>query len=465
MTRASLSWTPAIRKSGKPRYLAIADAIAEELRSGKLAPGDRLPPQRVLAERLDVDFTTVARGYNEAQRRGLIESRVGNGTFVCDPGAAAVPARPPRRPRRADLTMNLPPEPDDPLLLARMQRGLSEVAEDLLDLLRYQEVGGAEEDRQAGVAWLARRSLSVTADQVLVCPGAHSALLAVLGVLAKTGDVVCCEALTYPGVRALSAQLGLELIGLPMDADGVDPAAFEDLCRVRAPKAFYCNPTLQNPTAATIPSHRRAELADVARRHGVAIIEDDAYGLLPKDGPPAFATLAPELTFYVGGLAKVLGAGLRIAYLVVPDQRRIWPVSSSLRAANVMASPLTAALATRWIGDGTADEILAAIREESRARQALATGILPPELFRSDPEAFHLWLELPEAWNRSGFAATLRASGLGVVVSDAFVVGRPAPEAVRVCLGGAMTRSEILGALELASHALSQPPAVSSAFL
>src|SRR5271156_5347219 len=106
-------WVPHIPKLGKPRYLAIADAIAEDIRSGTLAPSDRLPPQRKLASRLDIDFTTVARGYVEAQRRGLIESRVGQGTFV---RATARGRHAPmvRHPEIVDLSMNLPPEPDDP---------------------------------------------------------------------------------------------------------------------------------------------------------------------------------------------------------------------------------------------------------------------------------------------------------------------------------------------------------------
>ena len=75
-------WTPDLSARDKPHYLAIADAIAEDIRAGRLAPADRLPPQRKLARRLDLDFTTVARGYVEAQKRGLVESRVGQGTFV-----------------------------------------------------------------------------------------------------------------------------------------------------------------------------------------------------------------------------------------------------------------------------------------------------------------------------------------------------------------------------------------------
>lgn len=474
-------WHAVIHGSDKPRYVAIADVIADDMRNGRLPPGARLPAQRVLAEALEVDFTTVARGYQEAQRRGLIESRVGAGTFVRD-GTAATPCAPEPLPTgetatpavlspvrstarcSADLSMNLPPDIDDPELLARMQAGLAEVGQDLVDLLRYQEFGGAEQDRQAGVDWLALRGLPVRTERLLVCAGTHSALHAVLGALAKPGDRICAEALTYPGLRGLAAQLGLEVIGLPMDEEGILPDAFAEVCRTRPPRALYCNPTLQNPTTITLSAERRQALVDIARQYGVAIVEDDAYGALPVGGPVPMAALAPDIVFYIGGVAKVLGAGLRIAYLVVPEARHVWQLSAFLRATTVMASPLTMALATRWIGDGTAQAILAAIRTESTLRQTIARGILPGPAPRSRPEAFHYWLPLPAGWSRSSFAATLRGAKLGIVVSDAFSVNSPAPEAVRLCLGGC-DRDETRGALEMIAHTLSRPPELASVFL
>lgn len=486
MTQPQHPWLSLIRGSDKPRYMAIADVIADDLRNGRLLPGERLPPQRTLAEALDLDFTTVARGYNEAQRRGLVESRVGAGTFVrmrdrlepAPPGApppAASPAAPSiaspcaparaGRPRRAgDRSMNLPPEIEDPALIARMRQGWAVVGEELVDLLRYQEFGGSPEERQAGVDWLARRDLHVPVERLLVCPGTHPALQASLAALTKAGDVVCAERLTYPGLRALTAQMGLELIGLPMDADGILPDAFAEVCRTRAPKVLYVNPTLQNPTTITLPAERRRALTEVARRFGVDIIEDDAYGALPVGGPPPLAAIAPDLVFYIGGLAKSLGAGLRVAYLVVPEARRVWQLSAHLRAITVMASPLTVALATRWIGDGTADAVLAAIRAESVNRQTFARSVLLGAMPASPPEAFHFWLTLPEDWSRSTFAATLRSTHIGIVVSDAFTVSGPPPEAVRIGLGGSSS-AEVLMALEQIAHTLSQPPELASAFL
>jgi len=457
-------WTPDLSARDKPHYLAIADAIAEDIRNGRLAPSDRLPPQRKLARRLDIDFTTVARGYVEAQKRGLIESRVGQGTFV---RATAKRRHGPiaRHPEIVDLSMNLPPEPDDPELLDRMQDGLEALGRDLVYLMRYQGFGGVEADKDAASSWLSRRALAPQQDRLFIAPGAHPALLGILGLMAKAGDFVLSETLTYPGARSIAAQLGLKLVGLPMDEQGVDADAFAEACRRFNPKALYLNPTLLNPTTHTISRARRMAIAETARRFAVAIVEDDPYGFLPSDGPPPFAVLAPDITWHVSGLAKCLGAGLRIAYVVVPDARSGWLFASSVRTATVMASPVTVALATRWIGDGTADALLAAVRQESIERQRLAAAILPPGSFRADPAGFHLWVPLPESWTRSAFVGHMRSTGVGVVASDAFATEGAPPEAVRVCLGGPADRSAVRSALEFMAHALTESPTLASTFL
>lgn len=461
-----MDWLPDLTQSDKPRYLAIADRIAADIAGGALSAGDRLPPQRRLAESLAVDFTTVARGYVEAQRRGLVESRVGQGTFVkAVPTKAVAPDRDsiPRvsAPELVDLSMTLPPEPDDPALVARLRQGMVEISERLVSLLRYQPLGGSPADKAAAGLWLGRRGLMPAPEQVFVVPGANAALLAMLSNLAKPGDVVLCEALTYPGIRSISAQLGLPLTGLAMDGEGLDPEAFAEACGRLKPKALYLNPVLQNPTAITMPERRRGEIAAIARRHGVAIIEDDAYGFVPPDAPAPFAALAPELTWHIAGLSKCLGAGLRLAYVVVPDLRSGWPFAAALRASSIMASPLTAALATHWIEDGSADALLAFVRAETEARQRLAAEILPAGSSRADPLSFNLWLELPQLWTRAAFVGQMQATGIGIVASDAFAAKGPAPEAARICLGGPIGRKALGDALAFMAHALEQAPVAS----
>ena len=458
-----LNWVPDLGARDGPRYLAIAAAIAADMRTGALNPGDRLPPQRRLAERLGVDFTTVARGYVEAQKRGLVESRVGQGTYVL-PVAPERTARVelPRRPQIADLSMNLPPEPDDPALIERMREGFVAVGSDLNALLRYQGFGGAQADKDAASAWLSRRALVPAQDRLFVCPGAHSALLAIFGLIARPGETLLSEAITYPGARAIAAQLGIELVGLEVDKDGVTPDALADACKRLTPKGLYLNPTLQNPTTLTIPHRRRVEIAAVARKFQLPIVEDDAYGFIPPHGPHPFAAIAPDLTWHIAGLAKCIGAGIRAAYVLAPEKRLGWPFAAAMRAASVMASPLTVALATRWIEDGTADAILHFIRNETAARQSLARELLAGASFRADPLSFNLWVTLPPGWTRSAFIGEMRGAGIGIVASDAFTVSGPPPEAVRICLGGPIPRARLRDALEFMAHTLEQSPLATS---
>ncbi len=450
------AWTPSLGGREGPKYLGIADAIAADISSGKLAPGDRLPPQRVLAGRIGLDFTTVARGYVEAGKRGLIESVVGRGTFVRRHAMVSGAAGPRRS--RADFTMNMPPEPDDPDLLARMREGVVRVAADLDYLLRYQGFGGSPLDRDAASAWLGRRALVPNQERIFLTPGAHGALVGIFSMLAKAGDFVLCERITYPGVRAIAAQLGLQLVGVEMDGDGVIPEALDAAIRASQPKALYLNPTLQNPTTITIPETRRAALCDIARRSGVPIVEDDAYGFIPTHGPPPLAAIAPDACWHIAGLAKCIGAGLRLAYVIAPDARAAWSFNSAMRALCVMASPISAAIATRWIDDGTADTILRFIRAESVARERIAARKLEPGTYLSDPLSFNLWLPLRNGWTRSAFASHVRATGLGVVPSDAFTAAGAPEEAVRVGLGGPVTRAQVERGLEFMAHALESPP-------
>ena len=453
-------WAPVITKAAGPLYLAIADALAADILSGELVGGTRLPPQRTLADTLGIDFTTVSRAYAEARRRGLVEGRVGQGTYVRSrPPAALAPSLG----GLVDLSMNLPPRFDDPGLVSRMWAGIGGLeASGGLDLLmRYQEPGGTSRDRSAGAVWLSSRLDGVSADRILVCPGAQGALLAVTGALASPGDTIIVEPLTYPGFLSLAAHLRVQLLTVPTDAEGPIPEAFGSLCSEHRPKAFYCNPTIHNPTTRTIPLERRKALSAIARTHQVPIIEDDPYGALPAAPVTTFAALAPELVYHVAGLAKCLAPALRIAYLVAPDARAANRLAGAIRATASMASPLTASIATRWFEDGTADAFLNAICHEAKARQAIAARILPFTGALANAEGFHIWLPLMPPWTRGEFVGRLRSAGIGIVASDAFALATP-PEAVRLGLGAPATRDELTQSLLIVADLLSQSPAIST---
>ncbi|MGQ7843248.1 aminotransferase-like domain-containing protein [Granulosicoccus sp. 3-233] len=452
----TIDWLPQLDED-RPAYLALADSIARDLSTGRLNAGDKLPSQRLLAERLQLNFSTIARGYREAQSRGLIRTRVGSGTEVL----AQADSHSARAQRRdlSDRSMNQAPESDNPVLQARLKDIWNDVGEEFRALMRYQSSTGSAEDKAAALRWVARRGIEARSDQVLVTPGTHAAMLAILRTTTRPGDTVVCENITYPGIRGLCKLLDLQLRGLGDDNEGPNPTELDAWASKERVSVFYTNPDVRNPTAQTISSRRRAELVDVCRRHDIAIIEDDAYGFLPSDAPSTFAMLAPELVYYIAGLSKCLGAGLRVSYRIRPPEQSGSAIDNQLKTTNVMVSPLTTRLATRWIETGVSDEILHQIRSESIQRQQLAREILPTGSFDAHPEAFHCWVRVPAPWTRHRLVDWMRGHALGAVSSDAFVMHGQAPEAFRLCLGGAASRHQAKSALEFLSDALDNPPA------
>ena len=455
MIKITQPWQKRLEASDKPAYLLLADLIAEDIRTGRLTARDKLPTLRDLAVELRLNYTTVARGYAEARKRGLIDSRAGTGTFI----RGTSPAVPLRGGGGAEMTMNLPPEPQDAGLLDRMKESAARMMADTdpYDLLRYQDFGGTVRDREAGMQWIRPRIPDCRLDQMLVCPGIHSVLAALFSQLARPGELICVEALTYPGVKAIATQLGVQLHALPLDEEGPMGESFEHACKTLKPKALYVNPTINNPTTATISRARREALADIALRYAIPIIEDDAYGLLPRQMPPTLASMAPDLTYYITGFSKTLGAGLRNAYVRSPSARQSQRLAGALRATTVMASPITNALSTLWVEDGTADAMLQAIRTESNVRQAMAQKHLGAWGVTAPSESFHLWLPLSSAWSMVEFASYLRTQNVGVVASAAFSTDGNPPEAVRICLGGPMSRDDCDQALRLIADTLAHP--------
>lgn len=449
-------WIARLRNSGLPAYQLIPELIAEDLQQGRLAPRERLPPLRELALTLQLNYTTVVRGFAAARERGLIASRPGMGSYV----RGSFIGLPLRAGTGAEMTMNMPPEIEDHPAMQALQHSAAEAitAATLHDLMRYQDFGGTAHDRDLAARWLAQWVPEASADRVLVAPGIHSVLLALVSMLVKPGQSLCVESLVYPGMKAIAAQLGTQLHPLTMDERGLVPEEFEAACKSTPVGALYLCPNLHNPTTATLPMRRREQLADIALRYSVPIIEDDAYGMLPAATPPALADYAGALTYYISGLSKWLGAGVRVAYVLAPTHAAQRRLAGALRATTVMASPFVNAVVSHWLERGHGNEVLAAVRTECSWRSALMRERLGALGIRTQPQGFHGWLPLPggdgHGSSATQIASALRELGVAAVAAAAFSTDRQPPEGLRLCLGGGLTRDDCGRALQAVAAAL-----------
>lgn len=437
---AAARWLQRVdRASGRPIYLALVDALEAALRAGELQPGDQLPPQRTVAQALGVDFTTVTRAYGAASARGLTEGAVGRGTFIRaraqEDDAGLV-----------DLSMNLPPPPQGVSLAAMLRETTTAILQrtDAAALMAYHPGAGTLGQRLAGATWLAPVLGEVAGDRMLVSAGAQTALAAILSAIRRPGDAVVVESLTYPGIKAVAAQLRLRLLPCEADAEGLVPEALERLCREEKPAALYVVPTQQNPTTTTLGAGRRGEIARLAEAHGLWIIEDDPYSRLMAAPPPAMASFAPERTFHVATLAKCLSPGLRLAFVACPPAMAE-RVSESLRAISLMPTPLIAAVATAWIREGAAEALLQGVRREAAARRAIAARVLPEAA--GSAEGIHIWLPAPERWSPGRLHEAAQKRGVSLVGAEAFATRPDHPNGVRISLGGPAKQAVLIEAL------------------
>jgi DNA-binding transcriptional MocR family regulator len=438
-------WLPRIEGRRGPVYRAIADAIDEDVQNGALRAGVRLPPHRALADHLGVTVTTITRAYMEAARRGLTSGHVGRGTFIRgnEPDDRETESAP------FDLSINfLMPDRE---VIDLQPRLFQRRALPWTQILGYVPTRGHVRHRQAMAAWMGQTAFAVDPELVVLTAGAQHGLHATFSTLLQPGDTLLVEELTYAGARVLAQQMHLKLRGVAMDAEGLRPDALEAAVRRSRSRVLYCMPRLQNPTSTVMSERRRRQIATLAEKLRLTVIEDDVYGFLSPG--QVLAPLIPDRSVFVTSLSKSLFPGIRLGCVVAPPLL-VEKITNAVWSTIIMASPIGADLLSGWIEDGTAARIVEWKRREVAARQQMARRLLQGERVQTHPASPHLWLQLPARWTSESFAAQARARGVILNASTGFASDDSHPRAVRVCLGTPRTRAGLERALGIVRDTL-----------
>lgn len=425
-------------------YRKIADVLAAQISDGRLRAGDRLPPQRLFARQHGIAGSTAARVYGELIRRGLAVGEVGRGTFIRAGRPPAEPALAEPSDALVDLELNFSVLPEQPALVAASLGGL--LRPDVLEsALRPVGAVGTAPAREAAARLLARAGWAPDPGHVLFAGNGRQAIAASVAALVRPGERLGVEALTYPVVKGIAGRLGVTLVPLAMDENGVTPEAIRSSGPLRA---VYLQPTLHNPLGGTMPARRRAELADLLHKLDLYAVEDAIYAFLREDLPP-LADLAPEHVVVVDSLSKRLAPGLTTGFAVTPPLLT-GRIASALRSGGWSAARFVLEAATRLLTDGTAETVQRAKCQDAAARQALMRKRLAGFAVEADPHAYHCWWRLPEPWRAETFVAAAARRGIAVTPAAAFTVGTGhAPHAVRLALASPTmeTLSSALGTL------------------
>ena len=455
-------WRPSLQRAkGGTKHAALTESIIADIDSGVLRPMDRMPTHRDLARALGLSVQTVSLSYKEAERLGYLSGEIGRGTFV--------------KTRVTDRAgrMMLDHSPNQVLDLSII-RGVyldahetasreifREMAEgEVADFMRpCRPIAGLDRHRETARRWLQPFGVTAGAERILITNGAAHGIFLALSCIVRPGDVVLCENLTDHGIIGLANVLGFSLKGLPTDSEGILPEALESACAAGGIRALVMIPTLSNPTGHVSGVLRRQQLAAIAARHGIFVVEDEVCRPLVDEDLPSISEMLPDLGFFVTSFTKAVLTGLRVGYLVVPPAYSI-RAASILRVTSWSGTYLTAEIATRWIENGTAQRLVEIQRAEARARQAIARDILGDHIASSHPQSLCAWMKVPPHWTEDGLVRSLGNSNVAVVPSEPFIAGPGHGGGIRICLGGRLSHASLAQALTIVRHAFEQLPPV-----
>ena len=443
----------------------VVSIVQEKIKTGELKPGDRLPTHRDMAWDLKCSVGTITRAYGDLERRGFTDGQVGRGTFVAPVGKPLSQLDPlssfaqldASSGNVADLSLNRFYHPSCGSIYADAFRHLSERYPQP-SYSDYIDTKGRDEDLEAAQCWLEILVGHVPKKQIVVTQGAQACLFLTMQALAKPGDSIATEAFGYPGIKAAAQETGLKIQTVDMDAHGMIPEIFEDLCRRFNIKLLVTNPTNHNPTGTTLPLSRRHEIIEIANRHNVVIVEDGVYGPFQSEKIPSFYELAPDISLFLTSYSKVFSPSLRVGYAVVPE-RFIPRVVAVSKAINWTSSAVTLDLANHLVQSGVLHQHKNDLQGQGHFRFKLALGILKEWIDPIHHQKIgflpHLWLRLPTTVTPSEFIENAQKMGVAVIGGDRFAMSRHLDDHyIRVCLMALPSQEQLEVALKKLAYLL-----------
>ena len=418
--------------SGAPLHHRVADALIDLVRTGHLLPGDSLPSTRTLAAELAISRTAVLAAYDELAAAGFIQAAAGSSTIVSEDAdlaaRAGVASHIPPPQRSPDTPHDTPPSPrwnllpgypDTGLIMASHWRAAWRAAA-LQPIISGRSVTQPVRQLQEALATHLRRTRGVAASpgDIILVPGVSAALRALTAAAGLGGRTVAFEEPGYAEGRRALQSAGAHTRPVPVDNDGIDPAAL-----TLSDAAVYTTPAHQYPLGARLPAGRRAALIRWARQAQALVIEDDYDGEFRYDvrGLPALHSMTggSDVVAYVGTASKTLSPGLRIAWLIPPPGLRE-PVQQAL-ASTLDSINTTAghALAHFIVSGHLTSHVARAARTYAARRRALIAGLrsAAPALQIAGIDAgLHLIANLPPGSNETIVQQRLYQAGLAVDV-------------------------------------------------
>jgi len=437
-----MSWKPTIDKTKKPIYQALASQLEQDILNGVMLPGTKLPPQRELADYLDLNVSTISKAFKLCELKGLLSATVGSGTFVSYDALSNAYLLEDTKPKYLiEMGATLPDNASYEPLLLQLKSMLQEP--DYENWFGYGRAGESLWQKDAALKLIRRGGFETTVEHILFANGAQNAIAATLASLCNPGDRIGVDQHTYPGLKTVAALLNVQIVPIKSENYEMSPTSFEDACKNENIKGLYLIPDYHNPTASLMSVENRKRIAVIAKKYNQFIIEDGSYHLLSKNPLPAVASFAPDQVIYIASLSKSLAPGLRLAYVAVPSQFKE-SIAKALYNLNITVSPLLAELAARLIVSNQFEVLIEGHQEKAIRRNKMVNQIFHKYICLGEETGIFRWLLLPGKITGVEFETLAAREGVQVYAAERFVVGNSSPErAVRISVCAPKTLEEL----------------------
>lgn len=428
-----MSWKPQLQQKGTPIYIELATQLKNDILSGKLTPGTKLPPQRELADYLDINLSTITRAFKLCEQNGIICSTVGKGTYVSSDAASQTMLLL-NNPKEQLIEMGaILPNPDINELVSNYLSQMT-AEPDFYKLLQYGTIDYDEFQIKAACKWLSYFGLNATKSHILYSNGGQNGIFTTLAALFNKGDRIATMPLAYPGLKIAAKILGIQLLPLPLFDNKITQDSLEYVYKNHNIKGFYFIPDYNNPTSEIMDLDTRKLIGNFCTQYQLPVIEDAIYTLFTPHPLPPITSFAPEYGIFISSVSKVLSPGLRLALMYIPSKfyNAMW---ECLYAMHITPPALMTQLFTRLMLSKTFDEIRKLRILELEERNLIFDALCPDLSTIGNLHSPIRWLTLPSSIHPAQFEKTAYAKGLQVYSADRFVVGNiPIPNAIRISL-------------------------------
>lgn len=423
-------------------YFRIAAVLSSKISEGYFEAGEWLPSHRSLARSFDVNLTTITKSLNYLKDRGVIAAQAGKGTVVRGRALDHTPPSYDVPDVTPEIDLSVHTQTLD-AVKSILQDGASEFfASATSEIYSYYPAAGDTHSLDTARKWTRLLGFEETESSLAVTAGAQHALLIALSACMQRGDVILAPTVVYQGLKSSAKMLGLGILPVQIDEDGIIPDELEKSLRNPRVKALFVMPNFDNPTTITMSKERRAAIARIAKAHSLILIEDDVYRPLATDDLTSLRRLYPEGTFYFYSLSKVITPGCRFGILAYPPAFAN-AVATASRGSVWMPERYSLAIARWLIQSGAGREILKITRKTNVTRHEIARQILGPQLLQTREEGNIIWLPMATEAQAKQMKDRLAARGVGVSASDVFKIGENGqPDGIRIYKSSAKNEDE-----------------------